>query len=349
MSVKCILTGQQSVTQEIDPTVPAWAKEANKPTYTAEEVGALAIDGVASSATKLATSRTIKTNLASSSSAGFNGTANITPGVTGVLPIKNGGTGVSSVEELKNLIQYNVLSFDWGNEDEIGDSTWWSNLKQWILSSSPTQRQLCIGKKKKVSLQEAILETSEISMICIGADQDGLETLTFQTYDTLAKPTKFTTAAPPLWETSTARILCNDFGIQCSASNAIKIVTKLTSSACNSNRDNPADIETNDKCWILSEQEMGQNSSSPSRLETTKGIENIGYLYYTSDEKRKKEYRIKTSSGTQVGYASYWTRSRQYQYVGNLMNRECIVTTTGGTNNVSYAQEVYLAPAFVIG
>lgn len=30
--------------QEIDPTVPAWAKEENKPTYTAEEVGAVGED-----------------------------------------------------------------------------------------------------------------------------------------------------------------------------------------------------------------------------------------------------------------------------------------------------------------
>lgn len=32
------------VTQEVDPTVPAWAKEPTKPTYTAEEVGALPED-----------------------------------------------------------------------------------------------------------------------------------------------------------------------------------------------------------------------------------------------------------------------------------------------------------------
>jgi hypothetical protein len=30
-----------AITQETDPTVPAWAKSPNKPTYTAQEVGAL--------------------------------------------------------------------------------------------------------------------------------------------------------------------------------------------------------------------------------------------------------------------------------------------------------------------
>lgn len=51
-------------------------------------------------ATRLATSRTIRTNLASTSSSSFNGTANITPGVTGTLPVANGGTGVTSYSAL---------------------------------------------------------------------------------------------------------------------------------------------------------------------------------------------------------------------------------------------------------
>ncbi len=49
--------------------------------------------GLAASATKLATARTIQTNLSSTSAASFNGTANVTPGVTGTLAIANGGTG----------------------------------------------------------------------------------------------------------------------------------------------------------------------------------------------------------------------------------------------------------------
>lgn len=56
-------------------------------------LGALAADGNAVSATKLETARTVRTNLASTSTASFNGTANITPGVTGTLPVANGGTG----------------------------------------------------------------------------------------------------------------------------------------------------------------------------------------------------------------------------------------------------------------
>ena len=53
--------------------------------------------GLAASATKLATARTIRTNLASTSTASFNGTANITPGITGTLPVSHGGTGRSTL------------------------------------------------------------------------------------------------------------------------------------------------------------------------------------------------------------------------------------------------------------
>ena len=60
--------------------------------------------GLAASATKLATARTIQINLASSSSSSFDGTANITPGVTGALPIANGGTAATSAATaLSNL------------------------------------------------------------------------------------------------------------------------------------------------------------------------------------------------------------------------------------------------------
>ena len=37
-------SGGGGITQETDPTVPAWAKQPGKPTYTADEVGALAAD-----------------------------------------------------------------------------------------------------------------------------------------------------------------------------------------------------------------------------------------------------------------------------------------------------------------
>lgn len=62
------------------------------------------LTGNASTATKLATARTIQTNLGSTSSASFDGSGNITPGVSGTLPISNGGTGATTASgALSNL------------------------------------------------------------------------------------------------------------------------------------------------------------------------------------------------------------------------------------------------------
>ena len=65
------------------------------------------LTGNASTATKLAASKTIQTNLASTSSASFDGSANVTPGVTGTLAIDHGGTGATNANNaLANLGGY---------------------------------------------------------------------------------------------------------------------------------------------------------------------------------------------------------------------------------------------------
>lgn len=60
--------------------------------------------GLAASATKLATARTIKVNLASKAAPSFDGTANLTPGVSGTLPLGNGGTGQTSLSGLVSAL-----------------------------------------------------------------------------------------------------------------------------------------------------------------------------------------------------------------------------------------------------
>lgn len=60
--------------------------------------------GLAASATKLATARTIKVNLASTAAPSFDGTANLTPGVSGTLPLGNGGTGQTSLSGLVSAL-----------------------------------------------------------------------------------------------------------------------------------------------------------------------------------------------------------------------------------------------------
>lgn len=68
--------------------------------YGNESGTALEGNGVALSAKKLQTPRTITVELGQQSGEAFDGTANITPGVSGILNPANGGTGTNSLESL---------------------------------------------------------------------------------------------------------------------------------------------------------------------------------------------------------------------------------------------------------
>lgn len=74
------------------------------------------LTGNASTATKLAASKTIQTNLASTSSASFDGSANITPGIIGTLGTGNGGTGVSTLGTSGQVLKVNSAgtALEWG-------------------------------------------------------------------------------------------------------------------------------------------------------------------------------------------------------------------------------------------
>ncbi len=67
-------------------------------------VSVTTITGNAGTATKLAASRTVRTNLGSTSTASFDGSANITPGVTGTLALGNGGTGATTAAAARSAL-----------------------------------------------------------------------------------------------------------------------------------------------------------------------------------------------------------------------------------------------------
>ena len=82
------------LTAETDPTVPAWAKAASKPTYTADEVGAVPttreINGKALSADVTLSAA----DVGAATSFHYHSASNIT---SGTLSITRGGTGVTAV------------------------------------------------------------------------------------------------------------------------------------------------------------------------------------------------------------------------------------------------------------
>jgi hypothetical protein len=100
--------------------------------------------------------------------------------------------------------------WSWGTETDIGDATWWAGLKTWAASATSTERSDCVGKKKKMTVSTSVLGITAgkgISMICIGADQDGTGTLTFQTEGCLPTTTVFSSSSA-VWIGSTARTQC---------------------------------------------------------------------------------------------------------------------------------------------
>lgn len=66
--------------------------------------GSSSAGGPATSAVKLSTARTIRTNLGSTGTASFDGSSNVTPGVTGTLPVANGGTGATTAAAARTNI-----------------------------------------------------------------------------------------------------------------------------------------------------------------------------------------------------------------------------------------------------
>ena len=91
IKVKTSMSGGKIVTTTGNQTITGAKTFKGKLTASGGIIGN--VEGNASTATKLATTRTIRTNLASTSTASFDGSANVTPGVTGILGTANGGTG----------------------------------------------------------------------------------------------------------------------------------------------------------------------------------------------------------------------------------------------------------------
>lgn len=251
-----------------------------------------------------------------------------------------------------NVIDMKVAKFDWGDETAIGDADWWAGLKTWVTTrASVDDRAACVGKKKLVSLSTAVLGANAATMVCIGADQDGDNTLAFQTAGTLPNKTQY--GATPIWIGSTIRNVCQNFYNVCSARESIKIVNKGTCLEQTTGRNGIATYNE-ENVWVPSCTEWGLIPYSTSSLigyystvdnsECTKGY-NDAYSYNnTSDNRRKK---IMNADGTFTNSSSYfWTRSRYYDNA----NRACSMSGSSVVSppNLS-TDEIYLAPAFVIG
>lgn len=240
----------------------------------------------------------------------------------------------------------------WGSETEVGDSDWWDGLKNWTINASSAERKACVGKTKRISLSPTLLGGSQVLMRCVGADQDGVGTLTFTAVSALPNKYKFDNYRG-YWIGSVARDqVCQLFYDRCSAKNAIKTVKKGTCSSANISRN--SNVSYNDeKVFLLSEREYGLDlcssisveNSTTSKAECTYGY-NAAYNYFTNNSTRV------TYLGDSIGnptsnYADQWTRSVYYadsKYISKLQG-----VIGGQTAGSKYDNTQGYAPAFVIG
>ena len=257
--------------------------------------------------------------------------------------------GTNYTAPSNKTITVSAQYWSWGSETATGDAAWWAGLKNWVANASSYERAACVGKKKLVSLSTAVLGANAATMICIGADQDGSKTLTFQTAGLLPNTTVFGSDA--VWIGSTARAQCQNFYNYCSAKSSIKTVSKGTCPDCVSDQNGTATYN-NETVWIPSETEMGFNdmyssltkkNSTTSNSECTKGY-NTAYSYYTSNTTRAK-YTMNANGSLTTNPNWYWERSRGCYASG----RVCIVDGDGSAGSRGYYGGYGLAPAFVIG
>ena len=257
--------------------------------------------------------------------------------------------GTNHTAPSNKTITVSAQYWSWGSETATGDASWWAGLKNWVANASSSERAACVGKKKLVSLSTAVLGANAATMICIGADQDGSKTLTFQTAGLLPNTTVFGSDA--VWIGSTARAQCQNFYNYCSAKASIKTISKGTCPDCVSGQNGTATYN-NETVWIPSETEMGfddmyssltKKNSTTSNSECTKGY-NAAYSYYTSNTTRIK-YTMNANGSLTTNSGQYWERSRNY----NNSDGVCDVGNEGSAYYDIYSSNDYLAPAFVIG
>lgn len=243
-------------------------------------------------------------------------------------------------------ISTNYTSWSWGDQTAVGDVFWWKSLYNWIQNSTVAERKACIGKTKKLTLSKAVLGATTVVMLCIGADEDGDNTLTFQTMNVL--PRSFTVSYSTAWLNSAQRTQCVNFYNACQIQDYIKTVKKGV--AQTGTQGNGTVIYNWETVWVLSFRELNLDSdyasisasnSTQIKAECTYNF-NAPYTYYQNNVRGKQ---IADSNGIVSGsnFASYPTRSMKYNgYVYYIYN----------TNDWTYANSDftgYLAPAFTIG
>lgn len=292
---------------------------------------------------------------------------------------------VNSIYYNNTLVWNKLMNWEWGDENEIGDAEWWNYLKLWVSTATDEELQNCVGMTKKISVPDpnigstgGILIASQTPLMrCIGANQDGQKTLTFQTaggwyhscFEELTDA-ELDAKTPIDWIGSRARQTCQRFYNYCSAKDAIKTVSKGTVSRGAETTglmpgvgedawiDDPRScvVDYHDETvFLLSELEFGYDEEScvSAEYSTTTNAEctygyNAPYSYYTTASNRTF-YPLLENGDSQgldynadYRYASLWARSPgagDDQFFAQAYCRRSLATSS--STNCSLDYETY--------
>ena len=248
--------------------------------------------------------------------------------------------------------------FDWGDENAEADEAWFARLKTY-LAEYPGEEGW-VGKQKLVVLTNSVLGTTSHMIRCIGVNQDADNTVTFQTSNSLATTSKFSSLSSGSSNSANGTNYhhANNLIYDGNASGACKLyydafpgkasIKQLNKGTCDtqvSGRNGTATYQ-NQYVWIPSEGEVGLDERASlgySNWTTTNGECTYGkkfqYTYYDSDVKRSKKQG-------DSGSANYWwTRGHYYDNAGYV----CYVFSGGSAGNAGYWTSRGVAPAFCIG
>lgn len=228
---------------------------------------------------------------------------------------------------------------------ETADATWFAGLKNYLASATgasltTTSGGSIVGATKTVTLTSAVQGATTHTIRVIGVDQDGSNTVAWQTVNCLPTTTPFSSSSAQ-WDPgtdSTAKTICLSYYNAFPGKDSIKTVSKGTNTDYNIS----SIAYTDETVFIPSIHEMGLASYSyaPTTGEYTKGC-SAAYSYYSSNSNR-----VKYQSDSTTTTAWYWTRSRGT----GVSTAVCRVGTGGSAGYVAYTgTSGRVAPAFVIG
>ena len=325
MSVNAILIGKQTDSKELSFTLSLAANGWSNGSQTVSDSNLIA-DGYVYKVGPVAT------DIESYRNAGIYAD-NVTTGGSITFYCNKVPSSKIKVQVIREESEIIIPPFDWGDDGSTADAAWFAELQK-VVQNGEAEAEW-VGLTKSVTLSSAVQGTTTHLIRCIGINQDGNNTITFQTKNCLTTSSAFGSSA--IWSNSFARTICQSYYNAFPGKSYIKTVSKGTNTSYNTS----SVAYTDETVWLPSIYEVGLSSYQykPVGAEYTQGC-STPYSYYADNTSRVK-YQNDSSSTAK----KWWTRSRKVADTGYV----CRIEEAGSARFGSSGVTSWIAPAFVIG